>query len=674
MRSRAALTLLATSAALGLAVEAAAEERFAVRPAGTGPQRLDLPPAFLSASARGDLADLRLRDPGGAEVPYLLVPPPAEPSRWAAAARIRAIPATRAESGAELDLGALREVAGLRVTFSEAGYLKQARVEGSADGQRWTVLASGEALYALPLDPGACGGRPCPGELSRRELRFGRTSARFLRLLLDDRKSPRLALPTAASALLAPESAPAAGPLVPLAVSPRDGEPGTSRFALRAPGPHLPVQAVVLEVDAPRLARKARVLEARLAGGQLAPVELGSGALLVAERDEVRVAQLRIPVSTPEEVELELVVEDGDNPPLPLRAAAAELAPQPWIYFESSTGAPLEASLGDPDRPAPRYDLEALRPELSRLHPARARAEGPNAARPAPEPPGTAAGDAAGAGAQLDRGAFRWARRIDPVSPPGLVAVRLDADVLSRSADLGDLRLSAADGRQIPYLLERRDEPLAVLLDERQAAGPPRDLARGGVTVHALYAPEEAYPEARLVLETRTRVFTREVRVYAEPDRPGRRGPDLLASASWAHADPARPPPPLSLPLPALRAPRLLVLVDDGDNAPLPIASARLLLPSYRVRFFDPGPALDLLYGADLRAPHYDLALLAPRLRSAAAREVALGPPPPPQAGRGGSSGGARLAFWIALGVVVAGLVALVGRLLARGGAPPNAG
>jgi hypothetical protein len=112
-----------------------------------------------------------------------------------------------------------------------------------------------------------------------------------------------------------------------------------------------------------------------------------------------------------------------------------------------------------------------------------------------------------------------------------------------------------------------------------------------------------------------------------------------------------------------------VVAVNDGDNAPLAI-SARLLLPSYRLRFFHPGPALALLFGADVAAPQYDLALLAPRLRAAAAREVTLEPlaAGSAEAWAGPApSRGMRLAFWIVLGAAVVGLLALVARLLARG-------
>ncbi len=567
-------------------------------------------------------------------------------------------------------------MAGLALGFGVDGFLKQARVEGSGDGQRWTVLAEREALYALPLDPGTCSGEACPGALIRQELRFQPARVRYLRLVLNDQRSPRIPPPTTARALLAGAGAPAPGPVVPLAVAAREGEPGVSRFSLRLPGPHLPVRAVVLEVDAARLARRARVLEARLSGGRLTPVELGSALLVSVEREGVVAGELRIPVSGAEELELELVVEDGSNPPLPLRAARAELAPLPWIFFESKEGAPVEARLGDPGLKAPRYDLEALRPELSRLQPARAAAAaGTPVTAAVATPAAVTGGDAAAPGAVLDAKAFRHARPV-PAAEAGLVAVRLDADVLSRSADLSDLRLADDGGHQLPYLLEQRDEPLAVPLAEQAPAKDlPRQLEQRGMTLHALASPQPAFPGSRLVLSTKARVFTREVRVYVEPDRPGANGPLLLGSASWSHADPARPAPALTVPLPPFRAGRLLVAVDDGDNAPLALEASRLLLPSYRLRFFHPGPALRLLYGGQgVAAPRYDLALLAPRLRAVAAREVALGAPPPPDADAGSSQGTSRLVFWGALGLAVIGLLALVAKLLIKAGPPAEGG
>jgi hypothetical protein len=186
--------------------------------------------------------------------------------------------------------------------------------------------------------------------------------------------------------------------------------------------------------------------------------------------------------------------------------------------------------------------------------------------------------------------------------------------------------------------------------------------------VYRLDLPERAYPEGRLVLSTDARVFTRVVRVLAVPrERAG--APRPLTTGSWAHADPARPAAALTLALPPLRASALLVAIDDGDNAPLPLGPPRLLLRGYRLRFVHPGAPLQLLYGSDtVGAPRYDLALLAPRLRAAPAPEVALAPAAAGGAVADGSEAQTRLVFYAALGVAVVGLLALVARLLARAG------
>ncbi|WP_242396037.1 hypothetical protein, partial [Anaeromyxobacter oryzisoli] len=268
-------------------------------------------------------------------------------------------------------------------------------------------------------------------------------------------------------------------------------------------------------------------------------------------------------------------------------------------------------------------------------------------------------------GAPLDRRAFRYSRAVG-AAPAGLAALPLDAAVLAQSRALADVRLVGPDGRQVPYLVDRRDAPLAVALGAAAPAIGAGPLARAGTRVLAIALPEPALPAGRLVLETSARVFRREIRVYAAPHDRGPRRPVLLASATWAHADPARPAAPLALELPALEGDRLLLAVDDGDNAPLPLAAPRLLVPAYRLRFFHPGPALALVYGAkDVEAPRYDLALLAPRLRAAPAREVALAPAPPAPRTSGAPG---RNTFWIVLTVAVGALLALVGRLVAKGG------
>src|SRR5439155_7065750 len=88
------------------------------------------------------------------------------------------------------------------------------------------------------------------------------------------------------------------------------------------------------------------------------------------------------------------------------------------------------------------------------------------------------------AGAVLE-GEFRYSRSVAGAPRAGLAAVPLDAAALSHShgpgARFGDVRLADDSRRQIPYLLERRDEPMVIDL-ALTPASPPASLpaSRGG--------------------------------------------------------------------------------------------------------------------------------------------------------------------------------------------------
>jgi hypothetical protein len=123
--------------------------------------------------------------------------------------------------------------------------------------------------------------------------------------------------------------------------------------------------------------------------------------------------------------------------------------------------------------------------------------------------------------------------------------------------------------------------------------------------------------------------------------------------------------PALTLVLPEFEASELFVLIDEGDNTALPLVETRLLLPAYRLRFFrEPDARFRLVYGrADLDAPRYDLALLAPQLLGAPAEEIV-----PDQEEQSGAAADSPLIrpqiFWVLLATAVAALVALIVRLV----------
>ncbi len=659
-----------------------------VTPGARGANRLAVDVTLLAGSEarrtdapHGLLSDLRIYAADGAEVPYLLIAPPSPAPEWAPA-RLLPIAATKTSSGFEADLGRPLPVDRLRVDGIPAPFLKRVRLEGSGDRARWTLLAAEGTLFDLP-DEG----------LARTELAFPRQELRYLRVTWDDTRSGRVPLPRSVAARKAP------GPPAPprlraaLPVEKRGSEPGTSRYRLRLPAAGLPIEAIEVVPQGGNVLRPVRVLEARLSGGEVVPVVLGRGVLRRAERDGLVAASLEIPVATPAEAELELVVEDGSNPPLALKEVDAVLSPLPWIYFESAGGAPLVARFGARGVEAPRYDLEAIRPAVSRgdarVGPIAEAAWGPLRDRPAAAAaPASSGPDAAGPAAPVESSRFRVARPISP-GPPGLTALALDAAVLSASPSLADVRIVGEDARQVPYLLETREEPLAVPLAAPAPVPDPRprpdgsNAAGGRLTFYRLALPYPDLPSARLALETPARVFRRSVTLFVER-RPGHATEaepgasfDAIASGEWSHADPESAAPRLTLPVPPVPGRELYLAVDDGDNSPLPVSSPTLLLPSRRLRFVRPASGeLRLLYGNPaLAPPRYDLALLAPRLLGEPAVETALAPGSAPEPGGSGAQL-PRSLFWGALAVAVIALLALVARLLrpAGGGDSPGAG
>jgi hypothetical protein len=251
----------------------------------------------------------------------------------------------------------------------------------------------------------------------------------------------------------------------------------------------------------------------------------------------------------------------------------------------------------------------------------------------------------AAAGAPLDRGDFRYARPLGDV-PPGLVSVVLDADALAHTRDLDDVRVVDAHDNQVPYVIEVRTMPVEVPL-----AVPPR-TRDGKHSVYHFTFPFDTLPRsAKLELATSARLFERNVTLRHDARE--------LQQACWCSTDPDHPTPLVVL---DCTANDVDLVVDEGDNAPLPITAARLFFPGYAIRFTAPGGPLTLLYGAAIPPPHYDIALIAPRLLAQRAREIRLTAPPRQRS----EAHVERKVFWIAIVVAVAVLLVVLWRLLVR--------
>jgi len=514
--------------------------------------------------------------------------------------------------------------------------------------------------------------------LARTEVAFPEGEHRFLRLVWNDARSGRVPLPPLVEARLSGTGGRPEPLREPVEFENRESEPGRSRLRLKLAAAGLPIAAIEVGVASGNVLRDARILESRLSGGRLVPFELGASTLRRAEREGAAAAEMTIRLALrPAEAELELVIEDAGNPPLEVTSITALFEGLPWIYFESPDGSPLTARFGADRLPAPRYDLEALRPAVMR-----GAGPSPSSAswgdrRPVAAVAGPVATSAgAPSGSALDLAGFRVSRPV-PQGPAGLTALRLDAAVLSVSPHLADVRIATADGRQVPYLLETLGEPLVLKLPAPQGAKDPRPRSgpgeAGRLSFHRIELPFERLPSSRLELVSTARVFTRRVGVLRERlgGRPETAGTFAeVAWGAWESADPERKAPALLIELPAGEGRELFVSIDDGDNAPVPLVRASLLLPAHRLRFVrQEGVSLSLVYGqAGLAPPRYDLELLAPRLLGAPAIESTLSPVAP-ETVEPEKKAGPKL-FWAALVGAVVALLVLVARLLRRDPGP----
>lgn len=296
-------------------------------------------------------------------------------------------------------------------------------------------------------------------------------------------------------------------------------------------------------------------------------------------------------------------------------------------------------------------------------------------------PQADAPGNALRPGAPIDTSGFQYQRQL-PDGPAELVTLPLDPAALAHSRgprrNFADVRIVDAQNAQIPYVLERRSESLA--LDLAIEATTPRvpDLdkrARGTRSYYLINLPYENLPEPVLSLETSEQIFLRsiELGVQREPDR--RHKTDwfeLLERTTWQHAIEGSPAPPLDIPFQRQKVRELLLIVEEGDNRPLPIRAARLRLPAWQLRFFRTGGPLRLLYGRDdLAEPRYDVALLSPSAMSGPSREISAGPE---SALDRPAALLAPRTFWIGLSAAVVVMLGLIVRLISSGqrSSPPG--
>jgi hypothetical protein len=285
-------------------------------------------------------------------------------------------------------------------------------------------------------------------------------------------------------------------------------------------------------------------------------------------------------------------------------------------------------------------------------------------------------------GAPLDPALFGFHRTI-PDGRPGAVALVVDPLTLAHSRGpnehFADVRILDSSNRQVPYVVEHRDDPLVVPLVPERADPPvssPGVVKRSNSSSYRLKLPCANLPASRIAIETSARVFQRGVQlaIVRSSDRRSRNARlEIIAATTWGHVEPEEAVEALTLSIAPGDASELWLSIDEGDNSALPITAVRLLLPSYRLRLYRPArSSLLLVYGrSDLLAPRYDLALVSGDLLNAEVSETT--PLGERQSDRARQPLVSPLRFWIFLSIAVAILIGLIVRLVSsRSEQSPN--
>lgn len=628
-----------------------------------GPEPLvsfDLPPELL-ARARPGLADLRLLDASGTEVPYVL---DARERRE----EVRRSPGRLVDTRVErrllsvwtADLGAPRRFHVVVLDVAGDDFAKAVQVEGSADGRQFTPLARGATVFD----------RSWRERVRRTSVLLpGEAEARFVRVTADDRRSAPIALQGLAVEWRA-EHAEArwtrAARLVPL---PRRGSTSRYRVVLEAP---VPFERIEVGAGDPVFQRRVRLVEER---GE-AVAERGAGLVYRLRTDDaVAVEERTLGVLPAEGGDLLLEVEDADSPPLRAPTLTVGGPVTRLLFPRPPGGGGLALRYGNPRTRAPLYDVEPLRTRMALARDVAAatlgaeeEVRGHRPALPLPQLP------ARGAVAEVRRYA---AVRAFEVPRDDLYELRLDpGDLAWLRSDLADLRVVDAEGRQVPYVLGRPVERPVALRVVVEDAPPRRTRLRLHTPKPEGRGVPDALPLVALELEVADAFFTRPARVLGRDEgRPLHAG-ELRRTEGAAGADPVR------LPLDGRSRSELVLEMEDGDNAPLSIVAARGVVAVPRLAFqAAPGPYRVLLGDAQAAPPRYDIAALREHVLALsavplAARPVARNPQHRRTASDLVRQAPPTLLLWSTLGAGVAALLLLTVRALRQpnGGAPPGTG
>jgi len=640
------------SAAAGLPAEWQHDQPFSATAPGL--VELNLPAETLDA-ARPALEDLRLYDDAGNEVPYL-IERPAPVIKIVQNPKSFHVSMTASNTAIVLETGLAQPLDDLVLETPAGSFIKPVRVEGSTDLQRWQVLEPGQPIFRQP--DGA----------SRLHVSFPAGTWPWLRLTVDDRRSPPIPFTGARIHVAVKEPAPSGW--MPATIAERNENPGETRLALNLGAANLNIAALQIETAEPLFTRHVTLAVPQVTDDTVREQTIGQGVIYrIAVESQPTTESLLVPLESQlRSRELLLFIQNQDSPPLPITAVRIERRPVYLIFLARQAGA-YHLLTGNRLCPAPRYDLAALDMNLKAIavsaiklpvpadNPAYRRQE----VLPGIEETGSA----------LDVSAWKFRQPLK-IARAGAQQLELNPEVLGHAqTDFQDLRLLRGSN-QVPYIFEHTSisRSLVPTVTVTNDAKDPK-LSRW-----MLKLPQARLPVTRLSCTTPTALFQREVTLYEElVDERGEKYRHQLGAASWMQK-PGRQSREFFLALDSSpQSDTLFLETHNGDNPPIVLEKVQLFHPATRILFKAGSDDELFLYYGNPRAtaPRYDLSLVAGQLLSAdrataspGAEQQLLKPSwrDHEMPGQGG------VIFWAILALVVAVLLAVISRLLPKAPTP----
>ncbi len=601
--------------------------------------------------ASPDRRDLRLLDPQNQEVPYLLDEPRREGEGLEP---VRNFKSEVLENQTILRFSPApgTTAAALFLASPEPKFLKGVQVEARVGGA-WKILARNQVLF-----------RETWGA-ENLVLEFPPITADAFKIVIDDKKTP--AIPWVAATLRRPARPAEDAQTTALRVLRRDDGPTETRLRLELPARNVFIEEVSLESPDPLFQRSMTLLvegvqaAGDLPGQGITEWPLASGTLYRVALDgfESKEKTDLWVDSLVRAREVVLVIRNGDNPPMAVNAVWAKILPARLIFRGAISGT-YRLVVGNPRAAAPVYDLAGLRSALIK-GPFQSADAGPLEPNPSYRPVDVLP-ELPEWGAALDVSA--WTHR-DPVtiSGAGFHRLELTPPVLAAANPAGrDLRL-VRDGKQLPFLIDRTPAWRS-LVPTVKPLGEEKGKSRWELTL-----PQDRLPAGYLECRVTNALFQRSVTVYeTRSDERGQTYQVPLAQTQWSRTGGSGGERRLVFLQGNPAGRRLVVEIDNGDNAPLSLEGFKIHYRTFGIIFkAGPGAPLWLAYG-NPRAdwPRYDLSVVSEQVLTADRSEASLGEGEARKRHWAAAElGGAKkVIFWLVLGLVVVVLLWVLRYLL----------